>query len=56
MWGLLFDLINEEVGWDIGREIGSVVEVDCKAFASDQARFLRIRVEVPLDKPLCRGG
>ncbi|KAL0008728.1 hypothetical protein SO802_010230 [Lithocarpus litseifolius] len=56
VWGLPFDLINEEAGLDIGRGIGSVVEVDCRALASDQARLLRIRVEVPLDQPLRRGG
>ncbi|KAK9989376.1 hypothetical protein SO802_029615 [Lithocarpus litseifolius] len=56
VWGLPFDLINEEAGLDIGRGIGSVVEVDCKALASDQARFLRIRVEIPIKKPLRRGG
>ncbi|KAK9993078.1 hypothetical protein SO802_022781 [Lithocarpus litseifolius] len=56
VWGLLFDLINEEAGLDIGRGIGSVVEVDYRALASDQARFLRIRVEVLLDQLIRRGN
>ena len=56
VWGLLFDLINEEAGRDIGRSIGELVEVDYKAFNSDQARFLWIRLEVPLYKPLRQGG
>ncbi|XP_050249128.1 uncharacterized protein LOC126696425 [Quercus robur] len=56
VWGLPFDLINEEAGNDIGRSIGELVEVDCKAFKSNQSRFLQIRVEVPLNKPLRRGG
>nr|XP_023888271.1 uncharacterized protein LOC112000387 [Quercus suber]POE66435.1 uncharacterized protein CFP56_29282 [Quercus suber] len=55
VWGLPFDLINEEAGNDIGRSIGELVEVDCKAFTLEQSRFLRIRVEVPLNKPLRRG-
>ena len=42
VYGLHFDLINEEAGLDIGQGIGRVVEVDCKALALDQARFLRI--------------
>nr|POF24328.1 uncharacterized protein CFP56_27524 [Quercus suber] len=50
VWGLPFDLINEEVGKDIGRGIGRVVEVDCKALASEQARFLRVRVKIPIDR------
>ena len=56
MWGLPFDLMNEEAGHDIGRGLGKVIEVDYKAFKADQAQFLRIRIEIPLDKPLRRGG
>nr|POE91601.1 hypothetical protein CFP56_25644 [Quercus suber] len=52
VWGLPFDLINEEAGRDIGRGIGRVIEIDCKAIAADQAKFLRIRVDMPLDKPI----
>lgn len=56
VWGMLFDLINEEVRLDIGRGIRSVVEVDRKALALNQASFLRIQVEILLEKPLRRGG
>ena len=56
VYGLPFDLINKEAGLDIGRGIRRVVEVDCKALVSDQARFLQIRVEIPLEKPIRRGG
>ena len=35
VWGLLFDLINEEAGRDIGQGIGRVIKVDCKAIALD---------------------
>ena len=56
VWGLLFDLINEEAGRDIGKAIGRVIEVDCKEITSDQARFLRIQVEMPIDKLIQRGA
>ena len=56
MWGLPFDLLLEEVGRDIGSGLGEVLEVDLKAFSSNQARFIRVWVELPLDKPLRRGG
>ena len=56
VWGLPFDLFNEEAGTDIGNGIGTVVAVDNKSLASDQARFLRIQVEVSLDKSLRRGA
>ena len=55
VWGLPFDLTTEEAGQDIGQGLGRVIEVDCKAIKTDQARFLRIRVKVPLDRPLRRG-
>lgn len=51
-----FDLINEEAGRDIGIGLGRVVAVDSKALTADQARFLRIQIELPLNKPLRRGG
>ena len=35
VWGLPFDLFSEEVGNDIGKGLGRVVEVDSKARASD---------------------
>lgn len=56
VWGLPFDLITEEAVQDIRQALGKVIEVDCKALKTDQARFLRIKVEVPLEKPLRRGG
>ena len=56
VWGLPFDLNTEGAGQDIGQGLGRVIEVDCKAIKVDQARFLRIWVEVPLDKPLRWGG
>ena len=56
VWGLPFDLINEEEARrDIGQGIGRVIEVVCKAIASNQARFLQVRVDMPLDKPIHRG-
>ena len=40
--GLLFDLINEEAGSDIGQSISELMEVNCKAINSDQSQFLHI--------------
>ena len=56
VWGLPFDLINEEAGWEIGKGFGHMYEVDNKTFLSDQARFIRIRVGISLKKPIRRGG
>ena len=44
------------MGRDIGSGLGEVLEVDLKAFSFDHARFIRVRVELSLDKSLHRGG
>ena len=44
------------IGKGIGSKIGRVLEVDKRAMQVELAKFLRIRVEVPIDKPLRRGG
>ena len=56
VWGLPFDLFSEEVRTDIGKGLGCVVDIDSKSITSDRARFLQIRVEIPLDKPIHRGS
>ncbi|XP_030948588.1 uncharacterized protein LOC115972436 [Quercus lobata] len=52
VWGLPFDLITEETGRDIGEWIRKVIEVDTNAFTSEQAHLIRVRVELPLEKPI----
>lgn len=56
IWGLPFDLITEETGRDIREWIGRVVEVDTTVFMMEQAHFIRVHVEIPLDRPIRRGG
>ena len=56
VWGLPFDLINDEAGLEVGKSLGHVIEVDYKALTTNQARFLRVRVVLSLDKPIRRGG
>ena len=54
--GFTFNLISEEATRDISGGLGTVVEIDNKAFSLKQARFVRVRVEIPLDKPLRQSG
>ena len=54
--GFTFNLISEEATRDISGGLGTVVEIDNKAFSSKQAYFVRVRVEIPLDKPLRQNG
>nr|POE86154.1 uncharacterized protein CFP56_07261 [Quercus suber] len=56
IWGLPFELMSDEVGRELGNNIGKFIEVDQQARQSDQVKFMRIRVELQLDKPLRRGG
>lgn len=48
--------MSKEVGQDIGRSRGRFIEVDKRAGQVDQAKFIRIRVDLPIEKPLRRGG
>jgi len=48
--------MSEVVGRDIGNSMGRFIEIDKRANQSEQAKFLRIRVDLPIDKPLRRGG
>ena len=54
--GIPFELMIEETGRDVGNKIGKFLEVDKRSWQSDQAKYMRVRVEIPLNKPLQRGG
>ena len=56
IWGLPFELMSEEVGRELGNSIGRFIEMDRQARQSEQAKFIRIRVDLLLDKPLRREG
>ncbi|KAE9450366.1 hypothetical protein C3L33_17734, partial [Rhododendron williamsianum] len=56
LWGLPFEFVTPAIGEVIGRRIGTLISVDNREVVGERGRFIRIRVEVPLDKPLKRGG
>ena len=56
IWGLPFEYMSEDAGKDIGSKLGKVLEMDKRSLQAEQAKFMRIRVEIPIDKPLRRGG
>ena len=55
IWGLPFEHMSLEVGEEIGSKIGRFIEVD-SSWQSDQAKFMRVRVDLEIDKPLRRGA
>ncbi|GMY06187.1 l-galactose dehydrogenase [Fagus crenata] len=52
------DITFEDEYWGerIGGKIGRYILRDPKAGMMDQSNFLRIRVDIPINKPLRRGG
>ena len=48
--------MSEEVGREIGNKVGQTIEVEKRSWQDNQARFMRIKVDIPIDKPLRRGG
>ena len=48
--------MTEEVGKDLGSKLGKYIESDKRPWLSEQAKFMQIRVDIPIDKPLQRGG
>lgn len=56
IWGLPFEHMSDEVGKELGNNLGKFIESDRGARQTDQAKFMRIRVDLQLDKPLRCGG
>nr|POF23244.1 uncharacterized protein CFP56_27919 [Quercus suber] len=56
VWGLPFEFMFEDVGKEIGGKLGEVLEVDKHSWQADQAKFMRIRVNLPIQKSLRRGA
>ena len=56
VWGLPFEMMDEEVGKELGNSLGKFIELDKRFGQADQAKFMRIRVNLLLEKPLRRGG
>lgn len=56
LWGLPFEYITQEIGGEIGRRIGTVLEVNKVTEKGEWGRYVRVRVRIPLNRPLRRGG
>ena len=56
IWGAPFHLVSPKVAEAIGSKLGMVVDVDKKQKQGGQSFFMRVKVEVPLAKPIRRGA
>ena len=48
--------MSEEVGRELGSKLGRYFESNKRSWLSEQAKFIRIHVDLPIEKPLRRGG
>ena len=56
IWGAPLDMISPQVAKLIGGHLGEVEEVEWKKKRDDVNFFMRVRVALPISKPLRRGG
>ena len=49
-------MMAEKIGKEIGSNLGIFMVVDTRSWMSEQSKFMRIKVNLPLEKPLRRCG
>ena len=48
--------MTDKVGKGIGNKLGHFIEVDKRSWQEDQAKFMRVKLDIPIEKLLRRGG
>ncbi|XP_030930922.1 uncharacterized protein LOC115956765 [Quercus lobata] len=56
IWGVPFDMMSPTVATEIGKRMGVVEDVERRKRADDLNLFLRVKVGLPISKPIRRGG
>ncbi|KAK9995461.1 hypothetical protein SO802_020147 [Lithocarpus litseifolius] len=56
IWGTSFDLVSPKIAETVGSRLGSVVEVEKKQRFEGQSYFMRVKVAIPIAKPIRRGA
>nr|XP_023912638.1 uncharacterized protein LOC112024227 [Quercus suber] len=56
IWDAPFDMISSQVAKEVGSRLGTVEEVERRHRKDDINMFMRVRVALPIAKPLRRGG
>ncbi|XP_030941646.1 uncharacterized protein LOC115966576 [Quercus lobata] len=56
IWGAPFDMISPQVATEVGKRLGVVEEVERRKVRDIQKNFMRVRVALPISKPLRRGS
>ena len=56
IWGVPFDIMALKVAMEIGNKMGVVEDVERRRRSEEQNLFLRVKVALPISKPIRRGG
>lgn len=56
IWGAPFDMVSPQVATEVGSRLGVVEEVERRRRQDDLNFFMRVRVALPVTKPLRRWG
>ena len=56
IWGAPFDMVSPQVAKEVGSHLGEVEEVEWRKKHDDFNMFMRVRVALPISKPIRRGG
>uniref|UniRef100_A0A7N2LGZ3 DUF4283 domain-containing protein n=1 Tax=Quercus lobata TaxID=97700 RepID=A0A7N2LGZ3_QUELO len=56
IWGAPFDMFSTKVASEVGSRMGVVEEIEKRPKQEAQSLFMRVKVSLPLSKPLRRGG
>ena len=56
IWGAPFDMVSPQVVKEVGSRLGIVEEVEWKQRCDDPNFFMRVKVALPIGKPLRRGS
>ena len=56
IWGASFDMVCPKVSEEVGNRLGVVEEVERRQWQEQQNLFMRVKVAIPISKPLRQGG
>ena len=56
IWGAPFDMVSPKVATEVGSRLGEVEEVEKRRRQDTQSLFMRVKVAIPISKPIRRGG
>ena len=56
IWGAPFDMVSPQVATEVGSRLGVVEDVERRRRQDSPSYFIRVRVALPISKPLRRGG